>query len=225
MAQHSTQPMGIQHNAEGSPNYYEDGEHNLMDPSQYNLINKTERITPSSETGLIAAVNLLASEGKDDEDSQDASLTKDETKAAPAPVAERSTNPEAEANAAPSVLIIEDNAELAEIIQATLERMNFVTAHESHGTKAIEKVKTFNPEVVLLDIGLPDMTGWNIMDAIKEHKQKTGKQMPKIIVITAYDDPANRLVGKLQGVHNYLIKPFTADEIERVVTQAMNADD
>jgi len=42
-------------------------------------------------------------------------------------------------------------------------------------------------------------------------------------VITAYGDPANRLVGKLQGVYDYLIKPFTSDEVERVVIGAINS--
>ena len=47
--------------------------------------------------------------------------------------------------------------------------------------------------------------------------------MPKIIVITAYGDPANRLIGKLQNVHEYLVKPFTSDEVERVVLSALSS--
>ena len=47
--------------------------------------------------------------------------------------------------------------------------------------------------------------------------------MPIIIVITAYGDPANRLVAKFQGVYNYLIKPFTSDEVEQVVMSAIRS--
>jgi len=73
---------------------------------------------------------------------------------------------------------------------------------------------------VLLDIGLPDMTGWKFLEAVKEkHKD----EMPIIIVITAYGDPANRLVAKFQGVYNYLIKPFTSDEVEQVVMSALRS--
>lgn len=47
--------------------------------------------------------------------------------------------------------------------------------------------------------------------------------MPAVIIITAYGDPANRLVGKLQNVRDYLIKPFTADEVEKVVMKVLSS--
>ena len=123
----------------------------------------------------------------------------------------------------PTVLIVEDTIELAEVIQATLERMGFSATHETHGSKAIQAFYDLDPDVVLLDISLPDTTGWKIMDAIKEQidTPEGGNKMPVVIIITAYDDPANRLVGKLQGVSSYLVKPFTADEIEQTVWQAI----
>jgi len=119
-----------------------------------------------------------------------------------------------------SVLILEDTTELAEVIQATLERLNIRVAIETHGGKALSHYESVKPDVVLLDLGLPDMNGWKFLEAIKE---KYKSQLPVIIVITAYGDPANRLVGKLQGVYDYLIKPFTSDEVERVVIGAINS--
>jgi CheY-like chemotaxis protein len=92
--------------------------------------------------------------------------------------------------------------------------------HETHGGKALTRFNEADPDIILLDIGLPDMTGWKFLEGVKE-KRGTGK-LPIIIVITAYGDPANRLVAKLQGVHDYLIKPFTADEVERVVASALS---
>jgi len=170
---------------------------------------------PAAETGLVSAV-VAQAEGSEKDDSQDASRTTAETHASPAP----QKAPTATSSHAPSVLIIEDTTELAEVIQATLERMNMVTAHETHGNKAVSRFNALNPDIVLLDIGLPDMTGWKFLETIKEtHKDK----MPVIIIITAYGDPANRLVAKLQGVYDYLIKPFTSDEVERVVSGALNS--
>jgi CheY-like chemotaxis protein len=119
-----------------------------------------------------------------------------------------------------SVLILEDTTELAEVIQATLERLDMRVAVETHGGKALSHYEDVKPDVVLLDLGLPDMNGWKFLETIKE---KYKAQLPIIIVITAYGDPANRLVGKLQGVYDYLIKPFTSDEVERVVTGAVNS--
>lgn len=120
------------------------------------------------------------------------------------------------------VLIIEDTMELAEIVQVTLERLDLKVFHETHGIKALSIYNAEKPDLVLLDIALPDTTGWKVLDTMRE-QQKGGKG-PIIIVITAYGDPANRLMGKLQGIHSYLIKPFTPDEIEKVVAEALHLD-
>ena len=110
-----------------------------------------------------------------------------------------------------------DSGLTAEVIQATLEGMGIDTAYATHGKVGLEKLKELNPTLLLMDIGLPDITGWKMLDSIKEHyAANPDVQMPAIIVITAYGDPANRLVAKFQGVYNYLIKPFTSDEVEQV---------
>ncbi|PJF21386.1 MAG: hypothetical protein CUN56_11375 [Phototrophicales bacterium] len=179
---------------------------------------------PASETGLISAIDLN-SEGLEDANSQDASRTTDESK----PVETLTAQPDAatqlvNANAhKPLVLIVEDTQELAEVIEATLQRMGLRTAHESHGARALQSFYELDPDLVLLDISLPDTTGWKIIDAIKERLEETQGEMPKVIVITAFDDPANRLIGKLQDVHSYLIKPFTSDQIENLVKQALGS--
>jgi len=120
----------------------------------------------------------------------------------------------------PNILIIEDTAELAEVIQATLENKGMEVAWVSHGSKGLEKIEAKTPDIILLDIGLPDMTGWKVLEKLHKVKEKP-EDIPTIIVITAYGDPANRLIGKLQGIHSYLIKPFTSDEVERVVQGAL----
>lgn len=206
----------IRANAEGSPGEKETKE--PVDPLQTVTLPALKlRVSaaPSAETGLISAV-VVQAEGRDDNESQDASRTTAESQAAPA--AQKA--PEVTRKRTPSVLIIEDTTELAEVIQATLQRMNMIAVTEAHGQKALAMFDQLNPDVVLLDIGLPDMTGWKLLEAVKAKRQD---DMPIIIVITAYGDPANRLVGKLQGVYDYLIKPFTADEVERVVEKALRS--
>jgi CheY-like chemotaxis protein len=174
------------------------------------------RTAPVAETGMVAAV-VLSGEGDDDRDTQDASRTTAETQTAPA------THGTLQAKAQLSALIVEDTAELAEILQVTLERMHMVTAHESHGSRAYTRFNEMQPDVVLLDIGLPDGPGWKVLDSIRDHQKEVNGPMPVVIVITAFGDPANRLVGKLHGVYSYLIKPFTPHEIERTVRDALNS--
>jgi CheY-like chemotaxis protein len=175
--------------------------------------------SPMSETGVITRISRFAAEGKDRTDGQDASRTRDETRPESAPLI-----PGKAAADKTRVLIVEDTVELAEVIQATLEGMGLDVVYATHGKIGLEKMKQINPALVVMDIGLPDITGWKMLDSIKEHYTTSTAKMPAIIVITAYGDPANRLIGKLQGIHSYLIKPFTPDEVENLVRMALNGE-
>lgn len=166
---------------------------------------------PSAETGIQAAVKTT--ESREDNEAQDASRTTAETSPAPAPKA-------APMRLTPRVLLIEDSTELAEIIEVTLQRLNMVITHETHGSRAVARLNMMKPDVVLLDLGLPDTTGWKVLEDLRLHLQEG---MPSVVIITAYGDPANRLIGKLHNVHDYLIKPFTPDDVERVVMSALSS--
>lgn len=204
--------------AEGSPKSQETSEpETRLRTTTMPAINlREDDLLAAAETGTVTAVRIGA-EGHDNDDVQDESIHSGEPEK---PGEARFAIMKADTK--PKVLIIEDTAELAEVIQATLEAMSLETYHESHGTSALATYLKIDPEIVLLDIGLPDMTGWKIMEEIKARQEETDGQMPIVIVITAYDDPANRLVGKLQDIHNYLVKPFTADEIENVIREALS---
>lgn len=203
--------------AEGSPQSREERE--PASPSQTTRTTPavrpvSPRSNPAAETGVISAV-VLPGEGADDSDTQDASRTTAETQTAP-------VMPPVEQRTQLSALIVEDTQEIAEILQITLRRMGMITAHESHVSRAFARFYESKPDIVLLDIGLPDGTGWKVLDSIKEHQQQIGETMPIVIVITGYGDAANRLVGKLHGVYSYLVKPFTTHEVERLVRRALS---
>lgn len=173
---------------------------------------------PIAETGMVHRVTLHH-EGHDSSDAQDAVRTTAETLS----YISQPHREDNEMTASPSVLIIEDTPDLAEFLEATLRRMNLQTYSESHGTRGFARYEETQPDVVFLDISLPDINGWKVLDNIKENHRDVGGKMPAVIVITALGDPANRVVGKLQGVHSYLLKPFTTDDVERAVTSALSS--
>ena len=197
--------------AEGSPQPYEAHDSESMVKTHTMPPVRLEKTAlPAAETGLLPSVHLA--EGKDNSDVQDASRTAAESQ----PAARNGGNVKT-----PVILLVEDTDELAEVIQATLERLHMTIAHETHGAKAIDRFEALRPDVMLLDIGLPDMNGWQLLDTIKKKIEQGGGKMPSVVVMTAYGDPANRLVGKFQNVNEYLIKPFTPTEVERVVNKAL----
>lgn len=203
--------------AEGSPDSHEERE--PASPKQTTLMPavrpKSSLTSPAAETGVMPVVTLPG-EGTDDNSRQDAALTSDETN----PVSQGVNAVAAEGQL--TALIVEDTLELAEILQVTLQRMQISTTHESHVGRAVARFNENNYDVVLLDIGLPDGPGWKVLDSIKQQMQRgMGTKMPAVIVITAYSDAANRLVGKLHGVYSYLVKPFTPSEVEMLVRSAV----
>jgi CheY-like chemotaxis protein len=181
----------------------------------------------NGDTGIMGKAQ--SPEGKDATEKQDAVLTKDEAISAPSSVkpvsAPKNESVVPVTAGKPLALVVEDTVELGEVIQATLEGMGIDTAYATHGKTGLEKLKEINPTLLLMDIGLPDITGWKMLDNIKEHyAAQPDVKMPAIIVITAYGDPANRLIGKLQGIYSYLLKPFTPDEIEKLVRLALSGE-
>lgn len=115
----------------------------------------------------------------------------------------------------PRVLIIEDTIDFADIIRKSLEAIKILTFVETSGQSGLETLLRVRPDIVLLDIGLPDMNGWRVLDAVKEARGEDYR--PRIVVITAFGDPTNRLMGKLQEVDRYLVKPFTPREVQELV--------
>jgi DNA-binding response OmpR family regulator len=117
------------------------------------------------------------------------------------------------------VLIVEDAVDLALIVRLTLERLGLRVWHATHGNQALELFHAQRLDVVLLDLALPDISGWRLLEEMRRSSHDGAE--PAFLVITAYGDPANRLMGKLQGVDGYLLKPFKLADVENAVMSAL----
>lgn len=119
----------------------------------------------------------------------------------------------------PLVLIVEDAVELAQISQITLSRLGLRTLHAVNGQRALEMLAEQTPDLMLLDIGLPGINGWEVLERIK--LDESAPEFP-IIVLTAAGDPVNRLIGKLQErVKRYIVKPYSVDELKQAVREVL----
>ena len=120
------------------------------------------------------------------------------------------------------VLLIEDDSATAQSIELMLKSESFNVYTTDLGEEGIDLGKLYDYDIILLDLNLPDMTGWSILEFIKSlYADRPESELPKVIVLTAYNDPANRLVGKLQEVFRFLVKTTTPLELQAVIREAL----
>lgn len=121
-------------------------------------------------------------------------------------------------------LIVEDTPDMAGIMETVLDRMGITHHHCLNGRLALEFLDTqTRPDILLLDIGLPEMSGWRVLEAI--HERFNGVPFP-VLILTAFDDPANRVMGRLQeAVFRYITKPFAPAALSEAVAAALKLDE
>lgn len=105
------------------------------------------------------------------------------------------------------VLIVEDDAAICNLIATTLETHNYKYRTAGNGENAILEAVSHNPDVMLLDLGLPDMDGVEVI-----RKVRTWSKMP-IIVISARSEETDKIEALDAGADDYLTKPFSVEEL------------
>jgi DNA-binding response OmpR family regulator len=118
------------------------------------------------------------------------------------------------------VLVVEDDPSVAAGIIDGLSNANMDLQHVDTGGKALAAVGTFDPDIILLDLGLPDMDGTDVCKTIR-----LTSAVP-IIVVSARDDEIDRVVALEMGADDYVVKPFGMRELVariRAVTRRTGA--
>ena len=107
-----------------------------------------------------------------------------------------------------NILLVEDDAALANALVQTLTHEGFVVNYLKHGQQAVNVVKTEPTDIVILDLGLPDMDGLDVLKAIREHTA----ELP-VLILTARSSIDDKVSGLDLGADDYLAKPFEVDEL------------
>ena len=109
-----------------------------------------------------------------------------------------------------NVLIVDDNPNNLEVLSHTLNKFNIQVSVAVNGESAIEQIKYFPPALILLDIVMPEISGFETYDLLKQ--DDTTKNIP-IIFITALSDIENKVKAFSMGAVDYITKPFQQDEV------------
>lgn len=105
------------------------------------------------------------------------------------------------------ILIVDDDEHIAELISLYLIKECFATEIAYTGQDALKLVATFNPQLILLDIMLPDIDGYEVCTEIRKTRQTP------IIMLSAKGEVFDKVLGLKLGADDYMIKPFDSNEL------------
>ena len=108
---------------------------------------------------------------------------------------------------AKSVLIVEDDQNIAELLRLYLEKEGYVAAIASDGGAGVEMFRKLQPDLVLLDVMLPVMDGWTVLQNIRKDS------MTPVIMLTAKGETTDKVSGLKMGADAYITKPFEMKEV------------
>ncbi|HEU0013937.1 MAG TPA: response regulator [Longimicrobium sp.] len=103
-----------------------------------------------------------------------------------------------------TILVVDDNADNVEILRAFLESRGFAVSEASDGRSALARMEQVKPDLVLLDVMMPGMDGWEVCRVIKQHPQLGAT---KVVMVTAKGGFEDKFEGLRSGADDYVVKP------------------
>jgi CheY-like chemotaxis protein len=113
-------------------------------------------------------------------------------------------------NSRKKILIVDDEKINLEFFEVMLSKLGFIVEEANDGVEALDKVKRFFPDLILLDNVMPKMSGWEVTKTLKNDPKLSG--IP-IIMFSALDDVKDKVAGFELGIDDYITKPFNFSEV------------
>ena len=113
-------------------------------------------------------------------------------------------------------LVVDDEPVLLRMLDAALRGEGYEVILASDGRTALEQIDRAHPDVVLLDVMLPLVDGWTVLEALREDAER-----PRIVCLTAKDAFRDRVRGWRLGVDEYVTKPVAVDELLETVSDVV----
>jgi DNA-binding response OmpR family regulator len=105
------------------------------------------------------------------------------------------------------VLVVDDERKIVDIVKAYLERDGFSVTTAYNGRSALEEVRRNSPDIIILDLMLPEISGWDVCRSLRKESD-----VP-VIMLTARDEATEKIVGLEIGADDYVTKPFDPKEL------------
>jgi DNA-binding response OmpR family regulator len=119
-----------------------------------------------------------------------------------------------------SILCIEDEPEMIDLIRLILTRRGFEVRGANGGKEGLEAIRAKRPDLILLDLMMPDMDGWEVYQQMKANEQM--RDIP-VIVVTAKAQSIDKVLGlHIAKVDDYIAKPFSPQELMSSVEKVLS---
>jgi DNA-binding response OmpR family regulator len=113
------------------------------------------------------------------------------------------------------VLVVDDDRDMVDSLLALLETEGYNAKGIYSAGTILSDVRDFDPDVIIMDIGMPGRSGWDAAQDIRQHRP--GKRPMLIAVTGQYPKDGDRILGDLSGYDHYFIKPFDTKVLLRLV--------
>lgn len=120
-----------------------------------------------------------------------------------------------------TILVIDDEAELREELLDILAFEDFNAIEAANGTEGIAKARKESPDLIICDVGMPDMDGYQVLETLQ--KESSTATIP-FIFLTAFADHANQRRGMSLGADDYMTKPFTKEDLLTAIQARRNKE-
>jgi DNA-binding response OmpR family regulator len=107
-----------------------------------------------------------------------------------------------------TILVVDDEPAIVQVIRERLEREGYIAVATGNGRAALAAVAEAAPDLIILDLMLPDLDGFEVLRRLRH----SGQEMP-VIILTARDDDVDVVVGLELGADDYVVKPFNPREL------------
>lgn len=120
---------------------------------------------------------------------------------------------------AKKILIVDDEEEIRLLLQKQFQKLGFACSIALDGVQALELARRHKPDIIILDLKLPRLSGEEVCRELKRDESLCG--IP-IIMLTAKGSDSDRVIGKVIGAVHYLTKPCTSEEVIAAVSKALD---
>lgn len=128
------------------------------------------------------------------------------------------TDPDSNAH----VLVVEDEDDIAALVELNLELSGYQVTTANNGQVALDRIEADAPDVVLLDVMMPVLDGWQVLRELKENPRT--REIP-VVMLTALSEERDLIRGHLQGSVRYVTKPFQMNDLLQAIDDALTPAD